>query len=162
MEKCKQSNLQEIKALKRVLFFFFLQRSKGPILLVSTPTAKRPGAPSQPMTVLAEPTDLQTCNILASLEDRAPKFMQMSRLRARSGTKHVSKYSVTLNVSRELSPLTQSFPALCRSQGIGPVSQSINSLECNDEGFGIRLRASPIRRKDSKSDNDFFMCHRFP
>lgn len=160
IEKCKQSNLQEIKALKRVLFFsFFPQRSKGVFFVSFDSDGEAPRDPNQPMTVLTEPTDLQTCNILASLEDRASKVMQMPRLRARSGTKYVSKYSVTLNISRE-SPLTQSFPALSRSQGIGLVSQSINSFDYNDDGLVSGSETLQLDAQDLRSDNDFFMCNR--
>lgn len=35
MEKCKQTNLQEIKALKRALFFIFPSQIQGGLLIVS-------------------------------------------------------------------------------------------------------------------------------
>lgn len=83
------------------------------------------------MAVLAGPTDLQTCNTLASLEDRAPRVLHISRLRARSGTEHVSKYSATLNIFS----LTQSSPALSRGPGGIGFVLSINSLDCNNGGL---------------------------
>jgi hypothetical protein len=113
MKTCKQGNLQEIKALKisSFIFNFSFRHIQGGFFNFDS-DGEAPRGPHQPISVLTEPTDLQTRNIPASLEYST---VQMSQLRARSGTKHVSKYSVTLNISRESTPPIQPFPTLSQN-----------------------------------------------